>query len=131
MKHRRILWKSCVLMLCLAAGWQTLVGRNGIRPRPSAARPYVQGAAHILQGGQASYQSRKADSGAALAGKPAVSYAKLPLSFEANQGQTDKRVKFLASRADTVTVTGMVGSGSTALTHSLTLTLTVPWQESS
>jgi hypothetical protein len=25
-----------------------------------------------------------------------VSYAKLPLSFEANQGQADKRVKFLA-----------------------------------
>ena len=28
--------------------------------------------------------------------KPAVSYAKLPLSFEANQGQTDARVKFVS-----------------------------------
>ena len=27
---------------------------------------------------------------------PVVSYAKLPLSFEANQGQTDARVKFLS-----------------------------------
>jgi len=32
----------------------------------------------------------------APAGKPAVSYARLPLSFEANQGQTDKAVKFLS-----------------------------------
>jgi hypothetical protein len=29
-------------------------------------------------------------------GKPAASYAQLPLSFEANQGQTDERVKFLS-----------------------------------
>jgi hypothetical protein len=39
---------------------------------------------------------RKADAGAVPSGKPAVSYAKLPLSFEANQGQSDKQVKFLS-----------------------------------
>jgi hypothetical protein len=94
MKHRRIL--SCVFMLCLWAGWLTLVGPNAIRPRPSAARPYIQGAGYILQGGQVSPQPRKADAVAVPTGKPAVSYAKLPLGFEVNQGQTDKRVKFLS-----------------------------------
>ena len=71
MKHRKTLWKSCVLMLCLCAGY-------------------------MLQHGQVSFQPRKADAGVVPAGKPAVSYAKLPLSFEANQGQTDARVKFLS-----------------------------------
>ena len=71
MKHRRILWESCVLMLCLCGGY-------------------------FLQGGQVIHQPRKADAGAVPAVKPAVNYAKLPLSFEANQGQTDARVKFLS-----------------------------------
>jgi hypothetical protein len=71
MKHRKTLWKSCVLMLCLCAGY-------------------------VLQGGQVSYQAQKADAGTVPTGKPGVSYAQLPLSFEANQGQTDKRVKFFS-----------------------------------
>ena len=71
MKHRKALWKSCVLMLCLCAGY-------------------------MLQHGQMSFQPRKTGAGVVPAGKPAVSYAKLPLSFEANQGQTDARVKFLS-----------------------------------
>ncbi len=96
MKRRRILWESCLITLCLWVGSQALVGPNGIRPRPSAARPYVLGAEHVLQGGQVIHQLRKADAGAVPAAKPAVLYAKLPLSFEANQGQTDARVKFLS-----------------------------------
>ena len=83
-------------MLCLAGGWQALVGPDGVRPEPSAARPHVQGAGYILQGGQVSHQPPKANGGAAPAEKPAVLYAQLPLSFEANQGQTDKQVKFLS-----------------------------------
>ncbi|MGA9056270.1 MAG: SBBP repeat-containing protein [Terriglobia bacterium] len=71
MKHRKTVWKSCVLMLCFCAGY-------------------------ILQGGQVSHQLRRSAAGAVPAGKPAVSYAQLPLSFEANQGQTDERVKFLS-----------------------------------
>ncbi len=71
MKHRKTLWKSCVLMLCLCAGY-------------------------MLQHGQVSFQPRKTDASVVPAGKPVVSYAKLPLSFEANQGQTDARVKFLS-----------------------------------
>ena len=71
MKHRRVVWQSCVLILCLWAGY-------------------------ILHRGQASQQPRQADATAAPTAKPAVSYAKLPLSFEANQGQTDNRVKFIS-----------------------------------
>ena len=96
MKHRKIIWQSCVVMLCLWAGWLALVGPNGIRPRPRAAWPYVQGAGYIVQGEPFSHEAQRADAAAAPAGKPAVSYAKLTLSFEANQGQTDKQVKFLA-----------------------------------
>ena len=71
MKHRKLLWESCVLVLCLCAGY-------------------------ILQSGEVSHQPRKADADAVPAGKAAVSFARLPLSFEANQGQTDTRVKFLS-----------------------------------
>ncbi|MGA2610996.1 MAG: SBBP repeat-containing protein [Terriglobia bacterium] len=71
MKHRRVLWQSCVLILCLWAGY-------------------------ILHRGQVSQQPRQADATAAPTAKPTVSYAKLPLSFEANQGQTDNRVKFIS-----------------------------------
>jgi hypothetical protein len=71
MKHQKALWKSFALILCFSAGY-------------------------VLWGGQSSFQPRKVDPGAAPAGKPVVSYAKLPLSFEPNQGQTDARVKFLA-----------------------------------
>ena len=71
MKHRKTLWKSCVLILCLCAGY-------------------------MLQHGRVSFQPRKADASVVPAGKAAVSFAKLPLSFEANQGQTDARVKFLS-----------------------------------
>ena len=71
MKHRRVPWQSCVLILCLWAGY-------------------------ILHRGQVSQQPRQADATAAPTAKPAVSYAKLPLSFEANQGQTDNRVKFIS-----------------------------------
>jgi hypothetical protein len=71
MKHRKTLWKSSVLILCLCAGY-------------------------MLQHGQLSFQPRKADASVVPAGEPAVSFAKLPLSFEANQGQTDARVKFLS-----------------------------------
>jgi hypothetical protein len=50
----------------------------------------------MLQHGRVSFQPRKADASVVPAGKAAVSFAKLPLSFEANQGQTDARVKFLS-----------------------------------
>jgi hypothetical protein len=61
----------------------------------------------ILLAGQVTPQPRKADAGAALAGRLLVSYAKLPLSFEANQGQTDKSVKFLShGRGYTLFLTG-------------------------
>ena len=71
MKNRKALWKPCVLILLLCA-------------------------VCILQGGQAGHQARRADASAAPTGKPEVSYLRLPLSFEANQGQTDKRVNFLS-----------------------------------
>ena len=96
MKRRKILWKSCVLLLCLCGGWQTLVRPNGIRPQSSGARPYVQGAGKLLPGGLVGLEPRKAGAGPVLARKPVVSYARLPLSFEANQGQTDKTVRFLS-----------------------------------
>jgi len=54
----------------------------------------------MLQHGQMSFQPRRADSGLVPAGKPAASFAKLPLSFEANQGQTDARVQFLSRGPD-------------------------------
>ena len=71
MSNARIVWKSSVLMLCLLAGFITQSGKVGHQPGHSAARK-VQ------------------------AGKPAMSFAKLPLSFESNQGQADRRVKFLS-----------------------------------
>jgi hypothetical protein len=51
---------------------------------------------YSLQGGQINDQMRKPAARTEVAGRPTVSYAKLPLSFEANQGQTDRNVKFLA-----------------------------------
>jgi hypothetical protein len=67
-----------------------------------------------------------------------ASYGKLPLSFDANQGQTDARVRFLArgggggtpnpgtpARTYTLRVTGTTASGSSALSHSVTLALKV------
>ena len=83
-------------MLSLCAGWQALVGPNGIWPRPNTVQPYMQEGGKFLQGGQASFQPPMADADAVRAGKPAASYAQLPLSFEANQGQTDGQVKFLS-----------------------------------
>jgi hypothetical protein len=71
MKQRRILCKACVFLLCLSAGY-------------------------VVQGGQVIHQPQKTDGDAVSAAKPVVSHAKLPMSFEANQGQTDKRVKFLS-----------------------------------
>jgi hypothetical protein len=71
MKHRKTLWKSTVLILCLCAGY-------------------------IVQSGQISFRPRNAADGTIPAGKPLVSYARLPLSFEANQGQTDGGVKYLS-----------------------------------
>ena len=96
MKHRKALWESCILMLSFWAGWQALGGAKGLQPRSSSAQPYVKGAGYFHPGGQVGLQPRKAGAGAALAGRPVVSYAKLPLSFEANQGQTDETVRFLS-----------------------------------
>jgi len=69
MKHRKTLWKSYVLMLCLSAGY-------------------------MLRHGQVNFQPRKADASVVPAGKSVVSYAKLPLSFEANQGQAVNPAQF-------------------------------------
>jgi hypothetical protein len=71
MRHRKILWKACVFMLCLGAGF-------------------------IVQRGQVRNEPRKVEAGAGPTGNPALSYGNLPLSFEINQGQTDKSVKFLS-----------------------------------
>jgi hypothetical protein len=71
MCRRKVLWVSCFLALFVGAGY-------------------------ILMGGQVTHQPRGAETVAGLAGKSPVSYAKLPLSFEANQGQTDQNVKFLS-----------------------------------
>jgi len=71
MCRRKVLWVSCFLTLFVGAGY-------------------------ILLGGQVTHQPRGAETVAGLAGKSLVSYAKLPLSFEANQGQTDQSVKFLS-----------------------------------
>jgi len=96
MKHRKVLWESCILMLSFWAGWQALEGAKGLQPGSGSAPPYVKGAGYVHVGGQVGVQPRNPGAGTALAGKPAVSYAKLPLSFEANQGQTDKTVRFLS-----------------------------------
>lgn len=71
MKHRKAIWNWGVLILCLGAGY-------------------------IVQSGQISFRPRNAAVGTIPAGKPVVSYARLPLSFEANQGQTDGRVNYLS-----------------------------------
>ncbi len=70
MNRRSLLGKLCVLILCLSG-------------------------AYLFQVGQAARQFSKTDASQFRAPKPLVSYAKLPLSFEANQGQTDARVRFL------------------------------------
>jgi hypothetical protein len=56
----------------------------------------VRGEGYTRQSAQVGQHAREAAGGAAPFGKPSVSYAKLPLSFEANQGQTDGQVKFLS-----------------------------------
>ena len=71
MKHRKILWKSCAVVLCLCA-------------------------AYALQREPVMHPRQRALATTAMLGKPALSHAKSPLSFEANQGQTNARVKFLS-----------------------------------
>ncbi len=103
MKRRKTLWSLCVLMLCLCSGWQSFVGPRGVRLGPngarswqSAAQPQVRRAERAHPGMQISNQGHESDPGALPAGKAAATYARLPLSFEANHGQTDQSVKFLA-----------------------------------
>jgi len=96
MKHRKALWESCILILFFWAGWQALERANALQSRPSDARPYVKGTGYFHQGRQVALQPQKPGAGPVLAGRPVVSYAKSPLSFEPNQGQTDRTVRFLS-----------------------------------
>ena len=94
MKHRKARWKLCILMLLLAAGWQTLAGPTGIRPKSKVAGARVQREGYSLGNEEVERLRQPARAGAPPAGK--LSVAKLPLSFEAHQGQALEKVKFLS-----------------------------------
>ena len=96
MKHRKALWQLCVLMLLVCAGWQALVGTSVLRSRPGAARPNVREVGDSGPGAKLEPRPPKADASRLPARKPVVSYVNLPLRFEPNRGQTDKRVRFLS-----------------------------------
>ena len=91
MKHRTARWKLCILMLLLAAGWQALAGPTGIHPKPKVASTRVQREGYALGNEEVERQGQPAHAVAPPAGK----LSKLPLSFEANQGQAIDKVKFL------------------------------------
>ena len=80
MNFRRTLWESCILTVLLCAGWQALSGPDAIPPGERAARRSPD----------------RSTARSASAGKRVLSYGKLPLSFAANQGQVDQRVRFLS-----------------------------------
>src|SRR5208282_5011688 len=88
LRPKRIVRLSFAIVLLIAAG--------GVRGHDSAAR---------VGSLQSSHTSGKVPSGNAVTPKPATShrqdkiaqaYDKLPISFEPNQGQAGKRVKFLS-----------------------------------
>jgi uncharacterized repeat protein (TIGR01451 family) len=85
--------QACVVVVCLALGlaaaWH-LTGRAA-RPAPAAAASRVTGAeaaADVRQPAEKEKETRRV--------RAVESYGKLPLRFEANAGQTDGRVKFVA-----------------------------------
>ena len=84
MKLRVACWKLCILTLSLGAGWHAPAGPRAQEARYSSTEP----------GGGRS--KRQADAGVPPSAKLAASYAKLPLNFEANQGQAGENVTFLA-----------------------------------
>ncbi len=94
MKHRTARWKLCILMLLLTAGWQALAGPTGIHPKPKVDGARVQQEGYSLRNEDVERVREPAGAGAPPAGK--LSFAKLPLSFEANQGQAIEKVKFLS-----------------------------------
>ena len=92
MKHRTARWKLCILMLLLTAGWQALAGPTGIHPKPKVDGVRVQREGYSLRNEDVERVREPARAGAPPAGK----LSKLPLSFEANQGQAIDKVKFLS-----------------------------------
>src|SRR5208282_3820944 len=122
-EQRQTATKRMVLCCgCVGLSFLALVG-FGLVPRTQASE-------NILPNHQVSATPTK------IQPKLVASYGKLPLSFEANQGQTDARVRFLArggggathdpgTPAGTypLTVTGSTGSGSSAVSHSARLTV--------
>ena len=78
-------------MLSLAAGWQALAGPAGVRPKPKVASTRVQRGVYSLGNQEVERLRQPAHAVAPPAGK----LSKLPLSFEANQGQAIDTVKFL------------------------------------
>jgi len=92
MKHRTARWKLCILMLLLTAGWQALSGPTRIHPKPKVAGARVQREGYSLGNEEVERLRQPAHAVAPPAGK----LSKLPLSFEANQGQAIDKVKFLS-----------------------------------
>jgi len=79
-------------MLLLTAGWQALSGPTRIHPKPKVAGARVQREGYSLGNEEVERLRQPAHAVAPPAGK----LSKLPLSFEANQGQAIDKVKFLS-----------------------------------
>jgi hypothetical protein len=79
-------------MLLLAASWQALAGPTRIHPKPKVAGARVQRNGYSLGNEEVDRLRQPARAVAPPAGK----LSKLPLSFEANQGQAIDKVKFLS-----------------------------------
>jgi hypothetical protein len=79
-------------MLLLTAGWQALSGPTRIHPKPKVAGARVQREGYSLGNEEVERLRQPAHTVAPPAGK----LSKLPLSFEANQGQAIDTVKFLS-----------------------------------
>jgi hypothetical protein len=77
-------------MLLLAAGWPAPAGPTGISPQPQATGAF----AHVI--GRSQTGGGKTNLKGVIPSAGRLSFAKLPLSFEANQGQANDRVRFLS-----------------------------------
>jgi hypothetical protein len=80
-------------MLLLTAGWQVLAGPTGIHPKPKVAGARIQREGYPLGNEEVERLRQPTRAVAPPTGK--LAFAKLPLSFEANQGQAIEKVKFL------------------------------------
>lgn len=79
--------------------WTTILARPFNRPAATASASNESSSYTVTQpdpGGSAQPASRLGEADSATRARVADAYGRLPLSFEANHGQTDPRVKFLS-----------------------------------